>query len=278
MSEETPATSPSKPYNWRLLLILVAAILISVILLTPYALTLQAETLKEVELPVPLNILLPFQWLQTTLQYGFLAALGLLIAGRLGLGLPFLESLLARKPDWQLVRKFIGWAILAGVLVGVAILLLDLVVFAPAVTAEMEQLGQAVPETSAVAPPAWQGFLASFYGGVTEEILLRLFALSLFAWLGRFLNRTVDNRPGRAALWAANILAAVLFGLSHLPATAAAGLPLTGLVITRAIVLNGLAGLVFGRFYWTYGLEAAMVSHFATDMVLHVITPLLAGR
>ena len=161
---------------------------------------------------------------------------------------------------------------------GAAILLLDLVVFAPSVTSEMEQLGLAVPETSAIAPPAWQGFLASFYGGVTEEILLRLFALSLFAWLGRFLNRTVDNRPGRAALWVANILAAVLFGLGHLPATAAAGLPLTGLVITRAIMLNGLAGLVFGWFYWTYGLESAMVSHFATDMVLHVIMPLLAGR
>ena len=108
MSDETAAPTTPKPFNWRLLLILVAAILISVILLTPYALTLQAETLKEVELPVPLNILLPFQWLQTTIQYGFLAALGLLIAGRLGLGLPFLESLLARKPDWQLVRKFVG--------------------------------------------------------------------------------------------------------------------------------------------------------------------------
>ena len=277
MSKETPAGSPAKPYNWRVLAILVAAILISVILLTPYALSLQAEMLETVDLPVPLNILLPFQWLQTTIQYGALAALGLFIAGRLGLGLPFLESVLARKPDWQLVRKFIGPAIVAGVLVGVAILVLDVALFAPAVTAEMEQLGLAVPETSTAAPPAWQGFLASFYGGVTEEILLRLFVFSLLAWLGRFVNRTADNRPGRAALWAANILAAVLFGLGHLPAIAAAGLPLTGLVITRALVLNGLAGLVFGWFYWTFGLEAAMVSHFAADIVLHVITHLLAG-
>jgi membrane protease YdiL (CAAX protease family) len=44
------------------------------------------------------------------------------------------------------------------------------------------------------------------------------------------------------------------------------------------VVLNGLAGLVFGWFYWTFGLEAAMVSHFSGDIVLHVIWPVLAGH
>ena len=127
-------------------------------------------------------------------------------------------------------------------------------------------------------PPAWEGFLASFYGGTTEEILLRLFALSLFAWIGRFVNRAPDGRPGQIALWVANILSAILFGLGHLPATAAAGLPMDTLVITRAIVLNGLMGLVFGWFYWKHGLEAAMVSHFSSDIVLHVILPLLTGH
>jgi membrane protease YdiL (CAAX protease family) len=72
----------------------------------------------------------------------------------------------------------------------------------------------------------------------------------------------------------ANVLAAILFGLGHLPATHAAGLPVDTLVITRAIVLNGLLGLIFGWLYWTFGLEAAMVSHFSGDIVLHVIWPL----
>jgi membrane protease YdiL (CAAX protease family) len=120
--------------------------------------------------------------------------------------------------------------------------------------------------------------LASFYGGITEEILLRLFMLSLLAWIGRFASRTPEGRPGVRVLWVANVLAAILFGLGHLPATAAAGLPLDVLVITRAVVLNGLAGIVFGWFYWTFGLEAAMLSHFTGDLVLHVITPWLAGH
>ena len=120
--------------------------------------------------------------------------------------------------------------------------------------------------------------MASFYGGITEEILLRLFMLSLLAWVGRLVSRTAEGRAGLAALWVANVLTAILFGLGHLPATAAAGFPIDALVITRAIVLNGLAGLVFGPFYWTFGLEAAMVSHFSGDILLHVIWPVLAGH
>jgi hypothetical protein len=42
----------------------------------------------------------------------------------------------------------------------------------------------------------WKWFFASFYGGITEETIMRLFLLSLLAWLGRFVNRTPDDRPG----------------------------------------------------------------------------------
>lgn len=267
-----------KPFNWRLLSILVLAILVSVILVTPYTLSLQAATLKNTPLPLPLPILLPIQWLQTTIFYGILAAIGLWVAGRIGLGLPFLESWLAGRPEWDRVRRFVGPAMLAGALAGIAILVLDRFVFAGPLEAELERLGLNTPEATSLGAPAWQGFLASFYGGITEEILLRLFVLSLLAWLGSFVSRQADGRPSLAVLWIANILAAVLFGLGHLPATAAAGLPIDTLVITRAILLNGLGGLVFGWFYWTFGLEAAMVSHFTADLVLHVIAPLLAGR
>jgi membrane protease YdiL (CAAX protease family) len=278
MSNTTTIDLTRKPYNWRVLAILVVAILIGVILVTPYALSLQADTLKTAQLPLPLAILLPIQWLQTTILYGVLAAIGLFVAGRIGLGLPFLESWLAGKPDWKRLRTYVLPAILAGALAGVAILLLDKFVFSLPLEAEIKQLGLNIPEAPSLTPPAWQGFLASFYGGITEEILLRLFVLSLLAWLGRFVSRTSEGRPGLGALWVANILAAFLFGLGHLPATVAAGLPLDALVITRAVVLNGLAGIVFGWFYWTFGLEAAMLSHFSADIVLHVITPLLAGH
>lgn len=78
-------------------------------------------------------------------------------------------------------------------------------------------------------------------------------------------------------LWIANLLAAILFGLGHLPATAALGLHIDAMLVTRALVLNGLGGLVFGWFYWSMGLEAAMVCHFSADIVLHIIWPLIGG-
>jgi membrane protease YdiL (CAAX protease family) len=138
----------------------------------------------------------------------------------------------------------------------------------------LEELGDKADALAQTAQPAaWKGFLASFYGGIVEEILLRLFLMSLFAWLGSFISKTAEGKPTRTAFWIANILAAILFGLGHLPATAML-MPLTPFVIARAIVLNGLAGITFGYLYQSRGLESAMIAHFSADIVLHVLLAL----
>lgn len=121
----------------------------------------------------------------------------------------------------------------------------------------------------------WQGLLASLYGGIDEEILLRLGVMTVLVWLIAWLTRS--RHPAGWIYWAGTLLAAILFGLGHLPATAAL-VALTPLIVTRAVVLNGLAGVVFGWLYWRRGLLAAMVAHFAGDLVLHVLTPLVLGR
>jgi len=90
--------------------------------------------------------------------------------------------------------------------------------------------------------------------------------MSVVAWM---LSRIWRQRPA-GIFWAANIGVAVLFGLAHLPATAAL-IPLTPLVVTRAIVLNGLVAVVAGWLYWRRGLESAMVAHFCADLVVHVL-------
>ncbi len=72
------------------------------------------------------------------------------------------------------------------------------------------------------------------------------------------------------------MLAALAFGAAHLPAAANLW-PLDGAVVARTLLLNGIAGLVFGWFYVRHGLESAMVSHFAADIVLHVFVPLATG-
>jgi hypothetical protein len=39
-------------------------------------------------------------------------------------------------------------------------------------------------------------------------------------------------------------------------------------------VLNGLIGITFGYLYFKHGMEAAMLSHFTADIILHVILAL----
>jgi membrane protease YdiL (CAAX protease family) len=52
-------------------------------------------------------------------------------------------------------------------------------------------------------------------------------------------------------------------------------MPITPPVILRAVLLNGIGGVVFGWLFFKKGLEFAMISHFSLDIVLHVFLPLL---
>jgi membrane protease YdiL (CAAX protease family) len=273
IAETAPARTPARPFSWRLFGILLALIIIGLIGVLPYALTLQAPMLARVPLPFSLPVLALISVIQGTLIYGLLAAIGLLLANRIGLGAPILEAWLNGEPVRERLKVIVRPAIITGMLAGVVIIALIVFVFNPLLQAEFARLG--VPLPAVPNPPAWQGLLASFYGAFDEEILLRLFMLTLLAWLGSRISRTADGRPTLVVLWVANILAAVLFGVGHLPTVTAMGLPMTGLLVTQIIVLNGLAGLAFGWLYWRYGLESAMLAHFSADIVLHVIAPLV---
>jgi membrane protease YdiL (CAAX protease family) len=100
--------------------------------------------------------------------------------------------------------------------------------------------------------------------------------MTLLAWLGGRVSRDAEGRPTLAVLWIANVMAAVLFGLGHLPTAAALGLPMNALFVTRTVILNGLLAVVDGWLYGTRGLESAMIAHFSADIVLHVVLPLIA--
>ena len=52
----------------------------------------------------------------------------------------------------------------------------------------------------------------------------------------------------------------MLFGLGHLPALAQS-VTLTPALVARTVLLNAVAGVLFGWLYWRRSLEAAMVAH-----------------
>lgn len=269
-SESAPDIPTIPPINKKVLFTLWVFCLVGFISIIPYSYTISGMQLTASEL-VSRNMLL--STLQNMLLYGLLILTGLYVARRSLLGAPILAGLFQRDNVREKVFAMLLPALLIGVIGAIIILLLDGLVFGPPLEAEMEMMGIRMSES--VNPPAWQGLLASVYGGINEEVLLRLFALTLIGGLIAVVLRKLDQKLPVAIFWIANILAAVLFGLGHLPATANIGLPLDFLVVTRAIVLNGLLGVGFGWLYWKYGLESAMLSHFSADIVLHVLWPLI---
>ena len=258
--------------NWKIFFILWIASIFSVIAILPYLLSLQSSVLQNLKLPFPLPVVITLQIVQNAILFAIAIFAGLFFAGRVGLGTPILDSFTRSETVANKVRAILPLSIILGVASTLIVLGLEIFYFQPAM---MKELGDTATtlnlQTSQ--PAAWKGFLASFYGGIAEEILLRLFVMSLFVWLGRFLSKTSDGKPTNTIFGIANLLAAILFGLGHLPATALL-VPLTPLVIARAIILNGLIGIVCGWLYWKRGLESAMISHFSADLVLHVLLAL----
>jgi membrane protease YdiL (CAAX protease family) len=258
--------------NWKVFWILLVAATIATILLLPYALEVQSSAIDLTKLPIPWPLVLTLQVAQNAILFAIAVFGGLFFAGRVGLGTPILDSVSRGEPVADKVRAILPLSIILGVVSTLLVLGLEFFYFQPAMLKELGNTASALNlQTSQ--PAAWKGFLASFYGGIAEELLLRLFVMSFLVWLGRFLSKTLDGKPTSAVLWIANILAAVLFGLGHLPTTALL-VPLTPLVIARAILLNGLIGVACGWLYWKRGLESAMISHFSADLVLHVLLAL----
>jgi membrane protease YdiL (CAAX protease family) len=260
---QQPGTGSYRRVTFKTWAVLMLLALVGAITILPYALALNPLALPPGA--PPLALVLVASVVQTLVLVGIAAAIGLWLGPKVGLGAPDLQAWLAGDPAAPR-RFFRSLPLAAGLGIGASIVIvaLDAFVFAPSLAALATQPRE---------PEAWQGLLASLYGSIDEEILLRLGLMTLLVWLGARITRA-RGQPGPAVMWTANVLAAVLFGLGHLPATAAV-LPMTTLVIVRAIVLNGLAGVVFGWLYWRRGILAAMASHFCADLVLHVLTPLL---
>ncbi len=260
----------TKPFNFKIFAILMTGSLTAALAALPYTLELEKAVLEK--LPVPIWVVAASSLVQSTILLAIAIGSGLFLAGNIGLGLPILEAKLRGEAVGDKLRAILPISILTGVLVSILIIGLDATIFSPALRAELGAKAAALNLRGAQ-PAAWKGLLASFYGGIDEEVLLRLFLMTLLAWLGKFLSKDSAGHPTGKVFWVTNILAAVLFGLAHLPATATM-VPLTPLVVARAVVLNGLGGVMFGYLYWKRGLEAAMISHFSADIVLHVLLAL----
>ena len=123
---------------------------------------------------------------------------------------------------------------------------------------------------SYINPPTISKVICGFLtGGVTEEIMMRLFLMSLIVFI---ISKILKKKEIPVYIYVlSNILSALLFAALHLPATSTMT-TITPIIVIRCFIFNGGLGLAFGYLYRKYGIVYAMISH----GFMHLIADILA--
>ncbi len=252
-----------KLVNWKIFFILLTASILSIFAIMPFILTLQGEILKAIPMPLPLLILIIVA--QSAFLFAILIFIGLKLANKLEFQMPFIKRIITKERVDFNIKSIIKTSVLFGSLAGIAILLFDFIISQFGLESLFKE----------VSVPIWQGFLASFYGGISEEIVMRLFFMTFVLWLiGNITKAKGKIIENNLLVWIAIIIAALVFGIGHLPITSEL-ITLSPLIIFRALLLNGIGGVVFGWLYWKKGLESAMIAHFSADIIIYVCLPFI---
>ncbi len=228
------------------ILILFLLCLMGGVLVLPYVLSLQNKSIGG---PISFNLFLII--VQNLILYGIAVPAGFYFSRKININLILLES---KSNIRNHFAKNIKYIIGFGLFSFLFIFLSDLFIFKSPLDIKINP---------------FFGFLASFYGGINEEVINRLFLTSLIAFL---LIKISKNKS--ISMWISILITSIMFGLLHLFATAVLT-PLTPLIILRAILLNGVPGIIFGWLYWKKSFEVAVLTHFFVDICLHVLLPLM---
>lgn len=263
--------SDARGYPWRTFIFLVVAGTATGPLVLPYALGLEAIA-PGPHPPVSMQSLILSGLKENLMFLVPAAAIGLWVARKIGLGAPYLESWFdgaprPARPFSSIVGPAAFWATVTALIAfgvdGFFRYALNITTPAPEIHAR-------------IAVAWWRSGLASFWAPWAEETFDRLFLLSLLAWLLVKLFRVSDNGRGRwIALWAANVATALFFGWYHIDNEALFVDPVPLIVASRTILIILPAGLAFGWVYIRHGLEAAILSHFIIDVIVHVVRPII---
>ena len=185
--------------------------------------------------------------------YGLvLGAAGIWLGKKVGLWKD--ERRIAKKPLWA--------AIIISLVGGAALILPDLLFF-----------GQYEPmllDMYAVKPTIPYLLATVTYGAVIEEVMLRLFMMSLVAFVLHLLFERKRESVSAVVLVTANVLSALVFAAGHLPANEMM-FGLTPMIVLRCMLLNGGFGLAFGWLYRKHGLRYAMIAHGGCHVVSKLI-------
>jgi membrane protease YdiL (CAAX protease family) len=206
------------------------------------------------ELPTSKPVLATANSLMMFLLYGGLGFLGLKLSRRIG----FPEIWDRNVSNKQ---RFLT-PLLIGVFLATVLIVLDLLL------SPFNSVGR-LPH-----PPFPYSLIASLSAGIGEEIIFRLFFISLFAWVLStvFLKKKVQDN----VFWTASSISALLFSVGHLPSLmillgVKSVISLSIVLIAEVIGLNSVISLFAAYYFRKYGFLAPVGIHFWADIVWHVV-------
>ncbi len=220
-----------------------------IFLLDSYPVEMQQELLAQGMNDMMLGLVTAVQ----SAGYGIiLGAIGIILAKKIGLW----------KDERSISRNPLIITIAIGIIGGLVMILSDIFFFG--------QYSEAIINSYAEKPTVVFVLASVTYGAVIEEVMLRLFWMSLIAFVFYKLFEKKKDKPSTAVLVLANVITALMFAAGHLSAT----FMLLGnepLIIFRCFLMNGGLGLLFGFLYRKYGLRYAMMAHGGCHIVSKLI-------
>jgi len=233
-------------------LVIVLAILAAINIFLPQSSFL--PILPEQELPAPKPVLALVNVFIMLILYGGLGFIGLKLSKKLGFA-DIWDSSVSDK------ERFLNPALI-GICIGVFFIIAD------TIFSQFHGLGP-LPH-----PPFPTSLVASAVAGIGEEIIFRLFFISLWVWLISYV--ILKKRWQNQIFWIVAIFSALAFAFGHIPSV----MLLFGLkninqippaLMSEIILLNGVLSLSAAYYFRKFGFLAAVGIHFWTDVIWHVI-------
>lgn len=226
-------------------------------LLESYPEEIKNQLINEIKATMPveidINILMGIITAVQSAFYGLvLGGIGIILAKKVGLW----------KDERKIESKPLLVTVVASIVFGLAMILPDIFFFG--------RFSDAILNSYASKPTVSYILACVTYGAVIEEVMLRLFTLSLVAFILHFIFERSRGEVSEKILICANIVCALLFAVGHLPGTFII-LGSSPMIIFRCILLNGAGGLIFGYLYRKYGLRYAMIAHGGCHIVSKLI-------